>query len=152
MFRGEYSLSLDPKGRLAVPSRYRERLVECCSGKLVVTISLLERCLAVYPFPDWQKIEDDLRQLPALDKKAQAISHLLIGHASECDLDGHGRVLVPQSLREFAGLDKRVKIVGQVAKFELWDDAVWAERREELLTQVGELLAEPSDALRSLVL
>ena len=103
MFRGEHSLSMDPKGRVAVPSRYRERLAESCGGKLVVTISLMERCLAVYPFPDWQTIEDDLRELPALDKKAQAISHLLIGHASECDMDSHGRLLIPQTLREFAG-------------------------------------------------
>lgn len=152
MFRGEYSLSMDPKGRVAVPSRYRERLAESCGGKLVVTISLMERCLAVYPFPDWQTIEDDLRELPALDKKAQAISHLLIGHASECDMDGHGRLLIPQTLREFAGLDKQVKMLGQVRKFELWSDTAWAARRDELLEQVDDLLAEPSDALRSLVL
>nr|VFJ65096.1 MAG: MraZ protein [Candidatus Kentron sp. FW] len=152
MFRGEYSLTLDPKGRLAVPSRYRERIFECCNGRLVITISLTEHCLVVYPFPDWQKIEDDLRALPALDRKAQAISHLLIGHATECDLDGHGRVLVPQSLREFAELDKQVKVVGQVMKFELWNDGAWIRRRQELLSQVEEFLAEPSDALRSLVL
>nr|VFK59128.1 MAG: MraZ protein [Candidatus Kentron sp. UNK]VFK69029.1 MAG: MraZ protein [Candidatus Kentron sp. UNK] len=152
MFRGEYSLTLDTKGRLAVPSRYRERIFEHCNGKLVITISLTETCLVVYPFPDWQKIEDDLRALPALDRKAQAISHLLIGHATECDLDGHGRVLVPQSLREFANLDKQVKIVGQVMKFELWNDGAWTRRRQELLDQVGEFLTEPSDAVRSLVL
>nr|VFJ47859.1 MAG: MraZ protein [Candidatus Kentron sp. FM]VFJ62902.1 MAG: MraZ protein [Candidatus Kentron sp. FM]VFK07768.1 MAG: MraZ protein [Candidatus Kentron sp. FM] len=152
MFRGEHSLTLDPKGRFAVPSRYRERILECCNGKLVITISLTERCLAVYPFPDWQKIEDELRTLPALDRKAQAISHLLIGHATECDLDSHGRMLVPSSLREFADLRKQVKVVGQVIKFELWDDGAWMRRRQELLSQVDELLAEPSDALRSLVL
>ncbi|VFN03248.1 MAG: MraZ protein [Candidatus Kentron sp. G] len=152
MFRGEHSLTLDPKGRFAVPSRYRERILECCNGKLVITISLTERCLAVYPFPDWQKIEDELRTLPALDRKAQAISHLLIGHATECDLDSHGRMLVPSSLREFADLRKQVKVVGQVIKFELWDDGAWTRRRQELLSQVDELLAEPSDALRSLVL
>lgn len=151
MFRGEHSLSLDDKGRLAVPSRYRDRLLESCGGKLVVTIGLLERCLAVYPFSGWQRIEDDLRSLPALDRKAQAISHLLIGHATECDMDGHGRILLPQSLRDFAGLDRRVKLVGQVNKFELWDESAWMARREELLGQVGELLAQPSEALRSLV-
>ena len=143
---------MDAKGRVAVPSRYRERLLEACSGKLIVTISLLERCLAVYPFPDWQKIEEDLRGLPALDNKAQAIRHLLIGHANECDLDGQGRVLVPQSLQQFAVLGKRVKMVGQGSKFELWDEGAWAKRREELLGQVGELLIEPSEAVRALVL
>nr|VFJ42807.1 MAG: MraZ protein [Candidatus Kentron sp. DK]VFJ47061.1 MAG: MraZ protein [Candidatus Kentron sp. DK] len=152
MFRGEHSLTLDPKGRLAVPSRYRERILESCNGKLVITISLTERCLAVYPFPDWQKIEDELRTLPALDRKAQAISHLLIGHATECDLDSHGRILIPPSLREFADLRKQVKVVGQAIKFELWDDGAWTRRRQELLGQVDELLSEPSDALRALVL
>ena len=152
MFRGECSLSLDAKGRLAVPSRYRDRLAESCAGKLIVTISLLERCLAVYPFPAWQRIEEKLNELPALDTKAQAISHLLIGHASECDMDAHGRILVPPSLREFAGLDKRVKMVGRISKFELWDEAAWAARRDAMLSQVDELLAEPSAELRSLVL
>ena len=152
MFRGEFSLSLDAKGRLAVPSRYRERLSEICAGKLVVTISLLERCLAVYPYPAWQNIEDELKNLPALDVKAQAISHLLIGHATECDLDSHGRVLISQSLREFAGLEKQVKMVGQVRKFELWAEDTWTSRREELLGQVSELLEQPSEALRSIIL
>lgn len=152
MFRGEFSLSMDPKGRIAVPSRYRERLLESCNGKLIVTISLLERCLSVYPFPDWQTIEGELRRLPALDEKAQAIRHLLIGHASECDLDSHGRVLIPQTLQAFAGLEKRVMVVGQVSKFEVWDESAWTKRREELLERVGDLLSEPSDAVRSLVL
>lgn len=152
MFRGEYSLSLDAKGRLAIPSRYRERLVEACGGKLIVTISLLERCLVAYPFAEWQRIEDKLRTLPALDSKAQAISHLLIGHATDCDMDSHGRVLLTQSLRDFAGLDKRVKMVGQVDKFELWDESTWNARREELLGQVDKLQEEPSEALRALVL
>ena len=121
MFRGEFSLSMDAKGRLAVPTRYRERLVESCGGKLVVTISLMDRCLTVYPFPDWQRREDEIKALPALDPQVRAISHLLIGHATECDLDGHGRMLLPQSLRDFASLDKRVHMVGQVRRFELWN-------------------------------
>jgi MraZ protein len=152
VFRGEYSLSLDAKGRLAVPSRYRERLVEACGGKLIVTISLLERCLVVYPYPRWQRIEDELKDLPALDSQAQAITHLLIGHAVDCDMDSHGRVLLSQALRNFAGLDRRIMMVGQVDKFEIWDDAGWNRRRDELLDGVPALHREPSDALRKLVL
>ena len=152
MFRGECILNLDPKGRLAVPSRYRERLAEDCSGRVIITISLLERCLVIYPFPDWQRIEDDVRKLPALDPKAQAISHLLIGHANECELDAHGRVLVPASLREFAGLQKRVRVIGQVRKFEIWDEDAWSARREAFLGQIGALCDEQSEVLRSLVL
>ncbi len=152
MFRGEYSLSLDAKGRLAIPSRYRERLVEDCGGKLIVTISLLERCLVAYPYPRWQRIEDELKDLPALDQQAQAINHLLIGHAVDCDMDSNGRVLLSQALRKFAGLDKRIMMVGQVDKFEIWDDGGWNRRRDELLDGVPQLHQEPSDALRKLVL
>lgn len=145
-------MSMDPKGRVAVPTRYRERLAEVSAGRLVLTISLLERCLVAYPFPEWQRIESSLENLPGLDPQAQAISHLLIGHANDCDLDSHGRVLVPPPLRDFAGLDKRIKVVGQVRKFEIWDDEAWTRRREELLGQIGQLQAQPSEALRNLVL
>jgi len=145
---------MDSKGRLAVPTRYRDRLSEVCGGKLVVTISLMDKCLTVYPFPDWQRIEEEIRALPALDPQVRAISHLLIGHATECDLDGHGRILLPQSLRDFASLDKRVHMVGQVRKFELWNEDAWNARREELLGQVGNLQVQASEsqALRDLVL
>ena len=152
MFRGAYSLTVDTKGRLAVPTRYRERLAENCSGKLIITISLAERCLVVYPFPEWQRIERVLEGLPAFDAEAQAVNHLLIGHATECDLDGHGRMLIPQPLREFAGLGKHARMLGQVRKFELWDEDTWTERREQLLGQIGGLQGTQSEALRSLVL
>ena len=152
MFRGECSLSLDAKGRLAIPSRYRERLAELCGGKLIVTISLLERCLVVYPYPRWQRIEDELKDLPTLDRKAQSVLHLLIGHAADCDMDSNGRVLLSQALRTFAGLHKRVMMVGQVDKFEFWDEAGWNLRRDELLDKLSQLHEEPSDVLRSLVL
>ena len=154
MFRGEFSLSMDSKGRVAVPTRYRDRLAESCGGKLVATISLMDRCLSVHPFPDWQRIEDEIKALPALDPQVRAISHLLIGHAVECDLDGHGRMLLPQSLREFADLDKRVHMVGQVRRFELWNEQAWDSRRDDLLSQVGNLQiqASQSQALRDLVL
>ena len=152
MFRGETTLNMDDKGRIAVPSRYREELKNRSGSTLVLTINLLDRCLTAYLVPDWQRIENELKRLPALDRKAQGIRHLLIGHASECDVDGHGRMLVPQSLREFAALDKRVKMVGQVRKFELWHDGAWNARREELLGHIGQLQGTQTDALRTLVL
>jgi len=135
-----------------IPSRYRERLAELCGGKLIVTISLLERCLVVYPYARWQRIEDELKDLPTLDRKAQSVIHLLIGHAADCDMDANGRVLLSQTLRKFAGLDKRIMMVGQVDKFELWDEAGWNLRRDELLDNVSQLHEEPSDVLRALVL
>ena len=152
MFRGDSTLNIDVKGRFAVPARYRERLNDLCAGRIVVTISLMDRCLTVYPFPDWQQIEADLKKLPALDRQAEAIRHLLIGHANECEMDGQGRILLSQSLRDFASLGKHVKLVGQGNKFELWDEQAWTRRCEELLAQVDDLLAEPSEAMRALVL
>ena len=152
MFRGDLPLSLDPKGRLAIPTRYRDRIAETCGGALVATISLTERCLVIYPSPEWRRIEQQLQAFPAFDPQAQAISRLLIGHAIECEMDGQGRILVPPSLRELASLDRRVRMIGQVNKFELWDEDLWSARRTELLGQVGGLLKEPSEALRNLVL
>lgn len=135
-----------------MPSRYRERISDSCNSRLVVTISLMDRCLVLYPFPEWQRIENEIQALPSLDPQVRAISHLLIGHACECDLDSHGRILLPQSLRDFASLDKRVCLIGQVHKLEIWDAMAWQSRREELLGQVGILPTEISDALRQLVL
>lgn len=154
MFRGEFSLSLDVKGRLAVPSRYRDRLCEDCGGKLIATISLMYACLVVYPLPDWQDIEDNLKALPAFDTQAQLIRHLVIGRAADLELDGQGRVLLPQALREFAGLTKRVTMVGQGRNFELWDDTAWSLWCREQLQKVqeGTLLREQSPALGALVL
>ena len=152
MFRGEFSISLDSKGRIAVPTRYRDGLSEHCGGKLITTISLMDRCLVVYPFPAWKRIEDEINDLPSLDPQVRAISHLLIGHAVECDLDSHGRILLPTLLREFAGLERKIRLIGQVKHFELWQEEAWNARRDELLGQVGKLGSDVSDALKRLVL
>ena len=154
MFRGEFNLSLDVKGRVAIPSRYRDRLSEDCGGKLIATISLMHTCLVVYPLPDWQDIEDNLKALPAFDAQAQLIRHLVIGRAADLELDGQGRVLLPQALREFAGLTKRVTMVGQGRNFELWDETAWSLWCREQLQRVqeGTLLREQSPALGALVL
>ena len=152
MFRGDFALNLDAKGRLAVPARYRSLIGEKGGGALVVTVSLTDRCLSVYPFAEWRRIEEEIQQLPTFDRQAQAIRHLLIGRACEVEMDSHGRILVPPQLREWAGLDKRVQMVGQVMKFELWDEAAWRKRIDELHGPAGELMSEPSEALRALVL
>jgi MraZ protein len=149
VFRGDYSLNLDAKGRLAVPARFRALINERGGGALVVTVSLTDRCLTIYPLVEWQRIEEEIQQLPTFDRQAQAIRHLLIGRASEVEMDAHGRILLPPQLREWAHLDKRVQLVGQVRKFELWNQEAWLQRIDEV---AGELMSEPSEALRSLVL
>lgn len=142
MFRGVNSINLDPKGRLAIPTRYRSELLESCDGQLVLTIDR-DKCLLLYPLPEWEEIERKLIRLPTLNPHARRLQRLLIGHASECEMDAQGRVLVSEPLRKFAGLDKRVVLIGQGNKFEVWDEDVWNVRRDEWLEE--ESLEDMSD-------
>ena len=132
MFRGANKLTLDVKGRLAMPTRYRERLQERCGGKLVVTVDK-DQCLLIYPFPDWEELERKLMKLPSLNPQARCLQRLMVGHATELDLDGNGRILLPPSLREYGLLSRDVMLVGQGMRFELWDETRWNERRDEWL-------------------
>lgn len=149
MFRGVHAINLDAKGRMAIPARYRQGLQERCRGQLIITVDR-ESCLLVYPLPEWETIEEKLTRLPTLDKKARALQRMLMGHASECELDGHGRILVPTMLREYASIDKRVILLGQGNKFELWDEQIWGERRTQWLQGDGEGEGPLSNELGSL--
>ncbi|MEX0607674.1 MAG: division/cell wall cluster transcriptional repressor MraZ [Halofilum sp. (in: g-proteobacteria)] len=137
MFRGVTNLSLDSKGRMAVPARYRDRLQSESDGRVVITVDR-DGCLLIYPMREWEVIERDLVQLPSLNKQARRLQRLLIGHATECEFDGQGRILVPGPLREFAGIDHRVVLIGQGHKFELWDEATWNQRRAAWLAEGDE--------------
>jgi len=128
VFRGVNNLNLDAKGRMAVPARYRDRLQAESDGRVVVTVDR-DGCLLIYPMGEWEAIERELVRLPTLNKQARRLQRLLIGHATECEFDAQGRILVPGPLREFAGIDRRVVLIGQGNKFELWDEATWNERR-----------------------
>lgn len=133
MFRGENKVTLDAKGRLAMPTRYRDGLVEDAAGHLVVTIDHADRCLLIYTLPDWEEIERKLSKLPALNQVARSLQRLMIGHATDVDLDAQGRVLIPPNLREYAGLTRDVVLSGQGTRFELWDEALWVAQREASL-------------------
>ena len=133
MFRGVSALNLDAKGRLAIPTRHRDALVAQSNGQLVITVNNSERCLWLYPLNEWEEIERKVVSLPSLDPAAQRLKRILIGHASDCELDRNGRVLLPGPLREFADLDKRVVLIGQGNKFELWNESLWNARRDEWL-------------------
>ena len=137
MFRGVNNLTLDAKGRLAVPVRYRERLTATCNGQLVVTIDR-GYYLLIYPLPTWEEIETKLVHLPSLHPQVLALQRLLVGHATEVSMDGHGRVLLPPALREFARLERDVVLLGLMNKFELWDKTAWdAQRAESLAGEHG---------------
>ena len=144
MFRGANKLTLDVKGRLAVPTRYRERLAERCGGKLVVTVDK-DQCLLIYPYPDWEDLERKLMKLPSLNPQARRLQRLMVGHATELELDGSGRILLPPSLREYGLLNRDVMLIGQGHKFELWDEARWNERREEWLASTDSASDLPTE-------
>jgi MraZ protein len=151
MFRGVNGINIDAKGRIAMPTRYRDRLVEEGQGHVVMTIDTEERCLLLYPLPAWEDIESKLAALPSFNPAARRIQRILIGHATESELDGNGRILLPPLLREFAGLDKRIMLVGQGKKFEIWDEAHWQERRGQWLEEESTDSALP-DEVKSLSL
>jgi MraZ protein len=136
MFRGANKLTLDVKGRMVMPTKYRERLQERCGGKLVVTVDK-DQCLLIYPMPDWEEIERKLMRLPTLNPQARRLQRLMVGHATELELDGHGRVLLPPKLREFGLLTRDAMLIGQGLRFELWDEARWNEWRDEALASEG---------------
>ena len=129
MFRGATKVTLDAKGRLAIPTRYRERIAARCEGQLVATVDR-DYCLLIYPFPEWEEIERKLMRLPSLDQKARRLQRLMVGHATEVEIDGHGRILLSRELREYAGLDRQAVLLGQGNRFELWDDTRWNEPRD----------------------
>ena len=130
MFRGENKVTLDAKGRFAMPTRYRDGIAEDASGHLVVTINHVERCLVIYTQPEWENIERKLAKLSGADARARSLQRLIVGHASDVELDAQGRVLVPPNLREYAGLSRDVVLSGQGIRFELWDETLWIEQRE----------------------
>ncbi len=134
MFRGASKISLDAKGRLSVPTRYRERIADRCGGQLVVTVDR-DYCLLIYPLPDWEEIERKLMRLPSLNHQARKLQRLMVGYATEIDLDGSGRILLPPELREFAGLARKAVLIGQGNRFELWDEDSWNEKRDAWLQE-----------------
>lgn len=135
MFRGINGINIDSKGRMNMPTRYRERLQVESQNAVVLTIDTEEKCLLVYPQPEWEVIEKKLAALPSFNAAARRIQRLLIGHATEVEIDTQGRILLPTILREYAGLDKKAVLVGQGRKFELWDEAHWHERRAHWLQE-----------------
>ena len=151
MFRGLSTVSLDAKGRMAIPSRYRDRLSQAGNNELVVTISPLDRCLLLYPLFEWELIEVKLQELPEFDTlTTRRTKQMLRGYAADLEVDAQGRVLLPQKHREFANLHKQVAVLGQGNKFELWDEEAWNEQRDRWLE--GVVQDEPSEALRRLAL
>jgi MraZ protein len=152
VFRGVNGVNIDVKGRMVMPTRYRDRLQQDSRGCVVLTIDTEERCLLMYPISAWEEIESKLAALPSFNAAARRIQRLLIGHATEAEIDNHGRILLPPLLREYAGVSKRAMLVGQGKKFELWDDAHWNKRRDEWLDEESSSNGDLPDEVKSLSL
>ena len=136
MFRGVTTLSLDSKGRLAIPAQYRAGLQERCAGQLVATVNNTnQRCLWLYPLDEWVRVEQKVSALPDFDRNHQKLKRFFIGHASDVEMDKNGRLLLPAPLREFATMEHDLVLTGQGNKFELWSAPLWNAEREQWLKE-----------------
>ncbi|HSG87739.1 MAG TPA: division/cell wall cluster transcriptional repressor MraZ [Pseudomonadales bacterium] len=151
LFRGVSTVNLDAKGRMALPVRFREVLSEASAGRIVVTIDMEEPCLLLYPLPFWEEIQAQLEALPNVNPAARRVQRLLIGHATDAELDGSGRVLLPPMLRDYASLSKKLVLLGQGRKLEIWSEEIWTQRRDSWLDD-GVSMADASAELQSISL
>jgi MraZ protein len=152
MFRGINAVNLDVKGRMAIPARYREQLARDSQSRVVTTIDTEEKCLLLYPYVVWEEIEQKIEALPTFNRVTRRIQRLLIGHATELELDGNGRILLPPLLRDYANLTKQIILVGQGKKFEIWNEKSWSGGRKNWLAEGLNELPELPTELQSLSL
>ena len=128
-FQGATALTLDAKGRLAIPSRHRDALMAASGGQLVLTAHP-HGCLLLYPAPSWEPIRDKILKASSFDPRSAALKRMLVGNALDMELDSAGRLLVAPELRQHAKLDKAVRFVGLGAFFELWSEEGWLRQNE----------------------
>jgi MraZ protein len=143
MFRGRFEYTIDPKGRVSIPVKFRELLAEKYDDRLILTN--FDRCLVAYPYEEWRVLEDKVGSLSMVKKEAKAFQRFFLSGAAECPIDKLGRILIPPTLRAYAQLEKNVVFAGLVKKFEIWSRERWAEeivRSQENFEGISEALAE----------
>ena len=136
LFKGIHNINLDSKGRLGIPTTYRDLIMSLLKGSMVITIDTEEKCLLLYPSSIWSKIQNKINELPSFNKNARRIQRLLIGHAEDIDVDSSGRILISRPLREYASLTKKIILIGQGEKFEIWDQHSWNENVDKWREEV----------------
>ena len=134
MFMGEYNHTIDPKGRLIIPAKFREAL-----GDEFVVTKGLDGCLFVYANTEWNNFEEKLRTLPLTNKNARQFTRFFLAGAAACEVDKQGRILIPQDSREFAKLEKDVVLVGVASRIEIWSKEVWEESISTYDTDMDEV-------------
>lgn len=143
MFFGETAINLDAKGRLAIPTRFRELLDEQCGGRMVLTYSAFDSgALWLYPVEAWERVRDDVMGLSTWDAGHRSLQRRLVGSATPVEPDGSGRILLPQTLRQSAGLEKRVVLLGMGSRFELWNENTLHQKRAEEERSLSERASE----------
>lgn len=132
MFTGRTALSLDAKGRLAIPARHREKLMVSCGGRVVLTQYPFDPCLALYSEPEWETIATQVAGLSDSEPAVRKLKRLFLGQAVEMELDGSGRILVPPELRALINLDRKAMLVGVMRRFEIWEESAWIASNDTL--------------------
>lgn len=150
MFRGIHSATLDTKGRMALPARNREAMLLASDGKVVLTIDMRESCLLLYPLPEWEVVQRKLEALSNINPQARLLQRLLIGHATDLELDAAGRLLLPAMLRDYAELEKKLVLVGQGNKIEIWAELHWHAGMQDWVKQGAQALNGGSDSFSEL--
>ena len=150
MFRGITNATLDGKGRMALPTRHRDAVQVAADGKMVATIDMREACLLLYPLPEWEVVQRKLEGLSNINAKPRLLQRLLIGHATDLELDANGRILLPGLLREYAALEKKLVLVGQGNKIEIWSATHWQERMQKWLQEDAAGLLDDGDTFTGL--
>ena len=143
MFFGETAINLDAKGRLAVPMRYRDAIQELCGGRLVLTYSAFDSgALYLYPEQEWERVRDEVTGLSTFNPGHRSLQRKLVGSASAIEPDGNGRIQLPQTLRQVAGLEKRVVLLGMGSRFEIWNETILNQKRVEEERSLDEAASE----------
>jgi MraZ protein len=143
VFFGETAINLDAKGRLAIPVRYRDAIQEQCGGRMVLTYSAFDSgALWLYPQQEWERVRDEVTNLSTFNPGHRSLQRRLVGSAAAVAPDGAGRILLPQTLRQVAGLDKHVVLLGMGSRFEIWNEAVLNQKRVEEERSLSEAASE----------
>jgi len=136
MFRGASAITLDSKNRITIPTRYREELFADCAGKMVCTVDIQHPCLLLYPLPEWEEIELKLCGLSSMNPQERLLQQVLLGNASDCEIDKSGRLLINGPLRNHASLEKNIMLVGQLKKFEVWSEESWQGQMHQGIAKI----------------
>ena len=152
MYRGASAITLDSKNRITIPTRYREELFADCQGKMVCTVDIQHPCLLLYPLPEWEEIELKLCNLSSMNSQERLLQQVLLGNASDCEIDKSGRLLINGPLRQHAGLEKSLMLVGQLRKFEIWTESAWQAQMQQGIAKIQSGEIELTDRLLGLSL